>query len=116
MASVQDCERALRALVERLADVDPGTRAKHAVDRTISCRVVDLDVVFAVQVEDGAVSDLTCSRAGAAASQAQVRLTAQSDDLVALATGSLPPPLAWATGRLKVEASVLDLLRLRALL
>ena len=116
MASVEECQRALQSLVERLADVDPDTRAKHAVDRTISCRVVDLDVVFAVHVEDGVLSELTCSGAQAAVGSAQVRLTAQSDDLVALATGSLPPPLAWATGRLKVEASVLDLLRLRSLL
>ena len=46
----------------------------------------------------------------------QVRLAATSDDLVALVAGALTPPAAWATGRLTVEASVLDLLRLRALL
>jgi hypothetical protein len=30
--------------------------------------------------------------------------------------GELSPPIAWATGRLKVQASPLDLLKLRALL
>ena len=39
-----------------------------------------------------------------------------SDDLIALLAGELSPPTAWATGRLKVEASVLDLLKLRTLL
>jgi putative sterol carrier protein len=49
-------------------------------------------------------------------SRPQVRLAASSDDLVALVSGDLTPPVAWATGRLTVEASVLDLLRLRSLL
>ena len=48
--------------------------------------------------------------------QAQVRLAASSDDLVALVAGDLTLGAAWATGRLVVEASVLDLLRLRSLL
>lgn len=115
MASVEECERALQALAQRLAEVDPHTRSKHAVDRTISCRVVDLDVVFAVTVQDGALSDLACSSTDAA-QPAQVRLTTSSDDLVALVTGALPAPTAWATGRLKIEASIRDLLRLRSLL
>ena len=47
---------------------------------------------------------------------AQVRLTVDSDDLVAMAYEELNPAKAWAAGRLKVEASVFDLLRLRRLL
>lgn len=116
MASVQDCERALQALAARLEAVDADTRARHAVDRTIACFVPDLDVVFAVDVAGGTIGDLRCSSTGAALDQAQVRLTAGSDDLIALVTGALSPPLAWATGKVKVEASVLDLLRLRSLL
>lgn len=116
MASVEDCERALHALALRLAEIDPDLRARHAVDRTLSCRVVDLDVVFAVRIQDGVLSDLTCTSTDQASPRAQVRLTTSSDDLVALTDGSLTAPLAWATGRLKIEASVRDLLRLRSLL
>ncbi len=45
-----------------------------------------------------------------------MRLAAASDDLLALVDGELSPPMAWATGRLKVQASPLDLLKLRALI
>jgi putative sterol carrier protein len=36
-----------------------------------------------------------------------------SDDLLALVAGQLKVPAAWATGRIKVEAGVRDLLTLR---
>ena len=116
MASVQDCERALQTLAERLAAVDPETRARHAVDRTIACFVPDLDVVFAVDVAAGAISELRRTHTVDALEHAQIRLTADSDDLIALVTGALPPHLAWASGRVKVQAGVFDLLKLRSLL
>lgn len=116
MASLQECEVALQDLAARLAAVDPDVRRRHAVDRTVSCRVPDLAVVFCVRLTDGAVAGLQRRPAHASGEQAQVRLCVSSDDLVALVAGDLTPPVAWATGRLTVEASVLDLLRLRTLL
>ena len=116
MASLQECEAALQDLAARLVAVDPDLRRKHAVDRTVSCRIPDLAVVFAVQLADGRVVELQCRPEDDAGPPAQVRLAARSDDLVALVSGELTPPAAWATGRLTVEASVLDLLRLRSLL
>ena len=115
MASLEECEQALITLADRLAAVDPALRRKHAVDRTVSCRVTDLGAVLHARVTDGAMTDLH-SVEGGGGSSAQVRLAASSDDLVALLSGTLPAPVAWATGRLTIEASVLDLLRLRALL
>jgi predicted lipid carrier protein YhbT len=114
VASVQDCERALRSLLDRYAAVDADTRTRHAVDRTISWHVTDLDVVFRVRVADGVMGELQHAAAVSGVDGAQVRLAAASDDLVALACGALSPPAAWASGRLRVEASVLDLLRLRS--
>ena len=115
MASVQECERALLSLAERLAAVDPQLRSKHAVTRSVSCRVPDLGVVFRAQLDERGIADVQYEN-GTDDGSAQVRLAAASDDLVALVRGTLSPPAAWATGRLKVEASVLDLLRLRSLL
>lgn len=113
MASVQQCERALQSLADRLAAVDPEQRAKYMVERTVSCHVPDLDVVFAARLGEGGLSDVHRSDDGNAA---QVRLAANSDDLLALADGTLRAPSAWATGRLRIDASVLDLLKLRSLL
>ena len=58
MASLQECEAALQALATRLAAVDPDLRRKHAVDRTVSCRLVDLDVVFHVRLTDGTAREI----------------------------------------------------------
>jgi predicted lipid carrier protein YhbT len=116
VASLQECEAALQDLATRFAAVDPELRRRHAVDRTVSCRVPDLAVVFHVRLTDGSVVDMACRPEQEGVAPAQVRLAAASDDLVALVAGDLTPPAAWATGRLTVEASVLDLLRLRSLL
>ena len=114
MASVQECERALRGLADKLSAVDPELRGKHIVARTLSCSVPDLDVVFLASLEESGLQDLRV--ADDEDGSAQVRLTAASDDLVALVDGDLSAPAAWATGRLRVSASPLDLLKLRALL
>jgi predicted lipid carrier protein YhbT len=112
LASVQECEQALLSLADRLAAVDPDVRARHTVERTLSCTVTDLGVVFVGRIDHDGLSQIRVDDG----SGAQVRLAARSDDLVALTEGRLGVPSAWATGRLKVEASVLDLLKLRSLL
>jgi len=116
VASLPECEAALQDLAARVAAVDPELRRRYAVDRTVSCRVPDLAVVFLVRVADGSIVELHRRPEREVAAQAEVRLSATSDDLVALVAGDLTPPAAWATGRLTVEAGVLDLLRLRSLL
>lgn len=115
MATVQDCESALLSLADKLAAVDPEVRGKYVVTRTLACRVPDLDVVFLATLNDEGIAQLRCHD-GDDTDGAQVRVAADSDDLLALLEGELSPPVAWATGRLKVQASPLDLLKLRALL
>ena len=116
MATLEECELAVTALVDRLAEVDPELRRKYAVERTVACRVPDLDVVFLARFdEEGTVSDLQVADT-AAKGNAQVKLSASSDDLIALIEGRLAVPTAWATGKLKVDASMFDLLKLRSLL
>ena len=113
MATLQQCQDAVATLVERLAEVDPDVRRKYAVERTVACRVTDLDVVFLARFDEtGAVSDLQTAESGTA----QVKLAASSDDLIALIEGRMAVPTAWATGKLKIDASMFDLLKLRSLL
>jgi predicted lipid carrier protein YhbT len=115
VASVQECERALLSLRDKLAAVDPEVRSRYVVTRTLACRVPDLDVVFLATLNDDGIEELRRTD-GTSTDGAQVRLSAASDDLLALVDGELSPPMAWATGRLKVQASPMDLLKLRALL
>lgn len=112
MATRAEVETALQALVAKLHALDAETRGKHAVDRTVSCAVHDLGVVYTARLTDQGLSDVTTDPCG----PAQVRLRVGSDDLLALVEGRLHVTTAWATGRVRVDASVLDLLKLRSLL
>lgn len=113
MATLEAVETAVYGLLDRLAEVDPDLRRKYALERTVACRVRDLDVVFLAEFdEDGVVRELRTAERG----DGQVKLAAGSDDLIALIEGRLSVPTAWATGKLRIDASMLDLLRLRSLL
>lgn len=113
MATQEEARAALERIATRLTEVDPDALAKHVVDRTISCRVPDLDLVFLTRIHAGG---LDAFKVVDSVNGAQVRLTVNSDDLVALAADELGVAKAWASGRLKIEASLGDLLRLRRLL
>lgn len=112
MASVEECEAALRDLAAMLHEVDAGLREQHTVERTLSCWVSDLKECFTARLGADGLTDI--ERGGQ--HDGQVRLKVSSDDLVALTKGELSFPIAWATGRVKVDASISDLLRLRTLL
>jgi len=112
VATSAQVEAAVRDLVDRLAEVDPALRRRYGADRTVSCTISDLEVVWSGRISEHGVHDLT----DATAERAQVRLVVSSDDLLALAEGRLQVPAAVATGRLRVLAGPLDLLKLRGLL
>jgi predicted lipid carrier protein YhbT len=114
MATAEQCRQALESLTSRLAGLDPVQREAHLADRIISCRVPDLGITFETHLgTDGAspVRELNGSDG-----RAQVRFTAKSDDLVAIAADPGSFARAWLSGRLKVEASIWDVLRLRKLM
>ena len=110
MATVDECEQALHTLAARLAD----NGGRPGFDRSLSCRLIDPDVAFAGRLADGLLVGISRTDTGAAAT-AQVRLTMAADDLLALVAGTLKLAPAWTSGRVKIEAGVRDLLRLRAL-
>jgi predicted lipid carrier protein YhbT len=114
MATAEECRQALESLTGRLMDMDPADRATHLVEREISCKVDDLGVTFVTRLgPDGATPVTVANGSGG---QAHVRFTTKSDDLLALADDPGSFGRAWLSGRLKVEASILDLFRLRRLL
>jgi alkyl sulfatase BDS1-like metallo-beta-lactamase superfamily hydrolase len=114
MASVEECDSAFRALADRMDGADS---SKHSqLDRTLSCTLTDLDVTFAGHLHDGTLTDIRqLSDGDASAQKAQVRLTMSSDDLVDLVAGRTTFATAWANRRVKIDASVLDLVRLRSI-
>lgn len=113
MATVEQCEQALHTLAERLAEAD--NRRAPNLERRMSCTLPDLGVTFTGELTKGQLLDIAQASSPAAASNAQVRLTLSSDDLVALVDGTLKMAPAWASKRIKIDASVLDLVKLRSI-
>jgi predicted lipid carrier protein YhbT len=113
MADVEQCRVALDDLIAALASVDPILRAKHVPERTIACRVDDLDITFVGRLDEHGVHDL--AEHDDEVEAADVRLSMSSDELVALAERRDDFLHAWLRGRVQVSASMRDLLRLRSL-
>jgi alkyl sulfatase BDS1-like metallo-beta-lactamase superfamily hydrolase len=111
MATAEECDRAFHALADRLAATDPVTRKKNSLDRSLSCTLPDIDVVFGARLKDGLLSEIH----QADKADGQVKLTLSSDDLVQLVDGELKFASAWANGRIKIDASVLDLIKMRSI-
>ena len=112
MATLDECMTALEGFVRHLA-ANPAARD---LDRTVSCRFPDLGHVVAGRLARGSVHDMTAQADGPAVPKADIRLTMSSDDLLALTSGQLSFAPAWASGRVKLEAGLRDMLRLRSLL
>ncbi|MCU1607898.1 MAG: uncharacterized protein JWP46_4363 [Modestobacter sp.] len=112
MATLEQCMIALEGFVGELAAAD----AARGLDRTVSCRLTDLGQVVQGRLANGAVHDMTAVTDGPAVPKADIRLTMSSNDLLALTSGQLSFTPAWASGRVKLEAGLRDMLRLRSLL
>jgi hypothetical protein len=112
VATIEQCLKALDGILGPLA----ANPAAAGLDRSLSCRLTDLDRVVLGRLSRGAVRDLHVAPHDEATPKADIRLTMSSDDLVALTDGRLSFGPAWASGRVKLEAGLRDLLRLRKLL
>jgi hypothetical protein len=114
MATVEECRKALDALAGRISELDAEARAANLADRSMSVTVTDLGVTFVTQLGVDGAGPVT--EAPADAERANIRFRTQSDELVSIAADPRRFARAWLSGRVKVEASLGDLLRLRKLL
>ncbi|TLQ46765.1 SCP2 sterol-binding domain-containing protein [Streptomyces marianii] len=115
MATTEECRGALDRLSDNLATADGDVRSAAALDRSLSCHIKDLDVTFTGRLKAGRIAVLD-TLDGPPAEKADIRLAMTGDDLLAMVDGQLNFAKAWASGRVGLEASFRDLLRLRALL
>jgi hypothetical protein len=109
---MDQCMTALKGILGDLA----ANPAAAGLDRSLSCRLTDKDQVVLGRLGSGSVRDLQVVPHGPEVPKADIRLTMTSDDLVELTDGQLHFGSAWASGRVKLEAGLRDLLRLRKLL
>ncbi|BCK72154.1 sterol-binding protein [Streptomyces platensis] len=115
MATLDQCRAALDRLAQNLSSADGSVRQAATFDRSLSCRITDLDVTFLGRLSDGTIQEVT-SVPGPPPHKADIRLSMAGDDLLALVDGELNFAKAWGSGRVKLEAGLRDLLRLRTLL
>jgi putative sterol carrier protein len=113
MTSAEECRTALQKLAGRLSDLSPDEREKYFGNRTISVTVTDLGVTFVTVLGSG---DDPVREVAPGEPPADIRMTAKSDEVVALAEQPMNIARAWMSGRIKIEASMKDLFRLRRLL
>lgn len=108
MATVDECRAALHALAAKL-DATAEARGKLDFERTLACRVPDLETAFHGRLSGGRLVDI----ADGDDPKAKVALIASGDDLIALLTGRLDVARAIASRQVTVKANPLDLLKLR---
>ena len=114
MASKEQVEERLRALIERLGTSDEAARAieRSLPDpRVLELHVTDLDVRYWTELSGGRLGPLHTGTAD----EANIRISTSSDDLVGFVDGGTSLFSAYVAGRVRVEASFADLLKLRKL-
>lgn len=103
-------ERALASLMVRL---DAAAPAPDAIpERSIVCIIPDLATAFRTELKDSRFNGLEEVDVD---QDAEVTITARSDDLIALIEGRLNVGFAFLTGKIRVDASTQDLMTIRRL-
>jgi hypothetical protein len=113
MKSAEECREALQKLASRLSELSPAERDQYFGNRSISVTVPDLGVTYETKLGTG---DDPVREVQPGDRPADIRMTANSDEVVALAQQPMNIARSWMTGKIKIEASMKDLFRLRRLL
>jgi hypothetical protein len=113
MNSAEECRAALQKLAGRLSELSPGERDQYFGNRSMSVTIPDLGVTYATTLGSG---DDPVRDVAPGEPPADIRMTANSDEVLALAQQPMNIARSWMTGKIKIEASMKDLFRLRRLL
>jgi putative sterol carrier protein len=111
VATVDECREALHDLAKRL-ETNAEARGKLDLNRTLACRITDLDTAFHARLADGLLVDI----ADGDDPTAKIALITTSDNLLKLVRGQLDVMSAMASKQLSIKANPFDLLKLRKLL
>jgi hypothetical protein len=116
VATRKQVEAKLRELIRRLDQAGPEAHRQLAKalpePRTIQMDLPDLDASYWTELADGRLGTL---HAGIR-DRSDIRVTADSDDLVAMIDGNRNLFMSYLAGHIKVQASVSDLMALRKLM
>lgn len=114
MASMSEVGEALERLMARLDGNEANVRSAIPGHKVLRCRVPDVDTSWYSVIDDGHVSPP--SEQPPADGQVDVTLQVNSDDLIDLVEERISFLSAFLSGKVRVDASFTDLLRMRNLL
>lgn len=115
MSSIDACLDGLALINRRILERSRQERERRIDERTVAVVVPDLDTTFRLRLTVEGLTDLTHHPTATAPGPAQVTVTVSGDDLVAIAEDRISAKLALVTRRVKVDASLIDMLRMRSL-
>ena len=110
MATAEAVERSLRTLIKNFDSAS--VQRTDVPDRTLLCVCSDVPVAFKAALRGGRLQDLEQVDGSPTT---DVRISARSDDLIALIEGRLNVAFAFLMGKIKVDASASDLMLIREL-
>ena len=113
MNSAEECREALQKLAGRLSELSPDERDQYFGNRSMSVTIPDLGITYETKLGSG---DDPVREVAPGEPPADIRLTANSDEVLALSQQPMNIARSWMTGKIKIEASMKDLFRLRRLL
>jgi predicted lipid carrier protein YhbT len=116
MSSIDSCLVGIEKINQRILAEPEEERRRHIRERSVSVVVPDLATAFDMRLTLDGLVDVTHRPLDPASPKPQVRITVGSDDLVAVAEDRLDAARALLSRRVRVEAAVGDLLRMRRLL
>lgn len=102
----------MQRFADNIAANNEQVKSKVNFDRQLACDITDLGTSFHGRFVDGTLTGI----AEGDDPQAHIRMTVGSDDLIALVDGELDFGAAYGGGRVKIKASLLDLLKLKNIL
>jgi hypothetical protein len=114
VATKRQVETKLRGLIRRLGQTDEGMAALADAlpePRIIEVYLSDLDETFWTELASGRMGKLHAGNPD----RRDIRLEAESDDLIEVLDGRRSMFSSYVAGRMKVEASFADIMRLRKL-
>jgi hypothetical protein len=114
LATKDEVSRAIERLMARLDGNEDSVRSAIPDRKVMGCLVTDIDVSWYLVIEDGHVSPPT--ETAPPGEPVAVLLKVRSDDLVDLVEERISFMSAFLSGKVRVDASLTDLLRLRTLL
>jgi hypothetical protein len=114
VASKDEVSRAIERLMARLDGNEANVRSAIPGRKVLGCLVTDIDASWYSVIEDGHV--LPPTEEPPPGERVAVLLKVRSDDLVDLVEERISFMSAFLSGKVRVDASLPDLLRLRTIM